>query len=214
MWKVAEFGELIGISPSTLRRWEREGKLIPDRTLGNQRIYTEDHLNVARSLKTGKFATRVVVYCRVSSSGQKDDLLSQLRAMEQFCLSQGVVITDSIQEIGGGLNFKRPKFLQIVRWAIQGEVKTIYVAHKDRLCRFGFELVEQIVQWSGGSIVVANAETLSPQEELVQDLLSIIHCFSSRLYGLRKYKAKMKKIVDGIDPCSNSALLSYMNKLR
>jgi predicted site-specific integrase-resolvase len=70
------------------------------------------------------------------------------------------------------------------------------------LCRFGFELVEYIVQSGGGSIIVANAETLSPQEELVQDLLSIIHCFSSRLYGLRKYKNKVKKIVDGIDPCS------------
>ncbi|MGI8503273.1 MAG: hypothetical protein ACR2LR_19395 [Hassallia sp.] len=85
--------------------------------------------------------------------------------MEQFVLAQGVAITDLIQEIGGGLNFKRPKFLQIVRFAIQGEVKVIYVAHKDRLCRFGFELVEQIVLWGGGSIVVANAETLSPHEE-------------------------------------------------
>jgi putative resolvase len=89
-----------------------------------------------------------------------------------------------------------------VRFAIQGEVKVIYVAHKDRLCRFGFELVEQIVLWGGGSIVVANAETLSPHEELTQDLLSIIHCFSSRLYGLRKYKSKVKKIVDGVDPCT------------
>jgi len=202
MWKVAEFGELIGVSPSTLRRWEREEKLIPERTLGNQRIYTEDHLRMARSLKTGKSPTRIIVYCRVSSSGQKDDLLSQVNAMEQFCLSQGVGITDLIQEVGGGLNFKRPKFLQIIQWAIQGEVKSLYVAHKDRLCRFGFELVEQIVQWSGGSVIVANAITLSPQEELVQDLLSIIHCFSSRLYGLRKYKAKVKKIVDGVDPCA------------
>jgi predicted site-specific integrase-resolvase len=202
MWKVAEFGELIGISPSTLRRWEAEGKLIPERTMGNQRIYTEDHLSIARSLKTGKSPTRVIVYCRVSSSGQKDDLSSQVTAMEQFCLAQGVVITDLIQEVGGGLNFKRPKFLQIIQWSIHGEVKSLYVAHKDRLCRFGFDLVEQIIQWSGGSVVVANAETLSPHEELVQDLLSIIHCFSSRLYGLRKYKAKVKKIVDGVDPCS------------
>lgn len=106
--------------------------------------------------------------------------------MEQFCLAQGVTLTDSIQEIGGGLNFKRPKFLQIVRWAVKGEVKVLYVAHKDRLCRFGFELVEQILQWNGGKIVVANAETLSPHEELTQDLLSIVHCFSSRLYGHRR----------------------------
>ncbi|MEI2583132.1 IS607 family transposase [Scytonema sp. PRP1] len=202
MWKVAEFGELVGVSSSTLRRWEREKKLIPERTLGNQRIYTEEHLGIARNLKGGKVPNRVIVYCRVSSSGQKDDLQSQVEAMERFCLSQGAVITDSVQEIGGGLNFKRPKFLEIIQWAIRGEVKSLYVAHKDRLCRFGFELVEYIVQSGGGSIIVANAETLSPQEELVQDLLCIIHCFSSRLYGLRKYKNKVKKIVDGIDPCS------------
>ena len=204
MWKVGEFGKLIGISSSTLRRWEEEGKLIADRTLGNQRLYNENHLRVAMRLKTGKTPNRAIVYCRVSSSNQKDDLASQVKAMEQFCLAQGVAITDSIQEVGGGLNFKRPKFLQIIQWAIQGEVKVLYVAHKDRLCRFGFELVEQILQWSGGKIVVANAETLSPQEELTQDLLSIVHCFSSRLYGLRKYKSKVKKIVDGVDPCENS----------
>ncbi len=80
-------------------------------------------------------------------------------------------------------------------------MKLLYVAHKDRLCRFGFELVEQIVQWGGGSVIIANAQTLSPHEELTQDLLSIVHCFSSRLDGLRKYKTKMKKIVEGIDPC-------------
>jgi len=204
MWKVGEFGKLIGISSSTLRRWEEEGKLIADRTLGNQRLYNENHLRVAMRLKTGKTPNRAIVYCRVSSSNQKEDLASQVKAMEQFCLAQGVAITDSIQEVGGGLNFKRPKFLQIIQWAIQGEVKVLYVAHKDRLCRFGFELVEQILQWSGGKIVVTNAETLSPQEELTQDLLSIVHCFSSRLYGLRKYKSKVKKIVDGVDPCENS----------
>ena len=204
MWKVGEFGKLIGISSSTLRRWEEEGKLIADRTLGNQRLYNENHLRVAMRLKTGKTPNRAIVYCRVSSSNQKDDLASQVKAMEQFCLAQGVAITDSIQEVGGGLNFKRPKFLQIIQWAIQGEVKVLYVAHKDRLCRFGFELVEQILQWSGGKLVVANAETLSPQEELTQDLLSIVDCFSSRLYGLRKYKSKVKKIVDGVDPCENS----------
>lgn len=106
--------------------------------------------------------------------------------MENFCLSQGVIVTDFVQEIGGGLNFKRPKFLLIVRWAIQGEVKMLYVAHKDRLCRFGFDLIEQIIEWNGGSVVVANAETLSPHEELVQELLSIIHCFSPWIVRLAK----------------------------
>ncbi len=207
MWKIAEFGELIGMSPSTLRKWEREGKLIPGRTLGNQRSYDESHLSIAKRLKNLKTPNRVVIYCRVSSNGQKDDLASQVQAMEGFCLAQGEIITDLVQEIGGGLNFKRPKFLQIVRWAIAGEIKCLCVAHKDRLCRFGFELVEEILGWNGASIIVANAETLSPHEELTQDLLSIIHGFSSRLYGLRKYKAKVKKIVDGSDPCEKPDLL-------
>ncbi len=110
-------------------------------------------------------------------------------------------------EIGGGLNFKRPKFLKIIKSAIAGEIKFLYVAHKDRLCRFGFELVEQIVQWGGGEIIVANAETMSPTEELSADLLSIVNCFSARLYGLRKYKTKVNKIVKGIDPCQNPAQL-------
>jgi putative resolvase len=212
MWKVAEFAKLVGVSGSTLRRWESEGKLIPQRTLGNQRIYSESHLNAARNLKTGKTPpSRVIVYCRVSSAGQKQDLLRQVQAMEQFCLAQGVAITDSIQEVGGGLNFKRPKFLQIVQWAMLGEIRVLYVAHKDRLCRFGFELVEQILLWNGGTIIVANAESLSPYEELTQDLLSIIQCFSSRLQGLRKYQAKVKKIVEGVDPCCESTILSQVS---
>jgi predicted site-specific integrase-resolvase len=203
MWKVGEFGQIIGVSVSTLRRWEREGRLIPERTLGNQRIYTEAHIAAARNLKDGKRPEKVVIYCRVSSNAQKEDLMHQAEAMEQFCLSQGVSITEVVSEIGGGLNFKRPKFLKLVQQAIQGEIKLLYVAHKDRLCRFGFDLVEQIVEWGGGKVIVANAQSLSPHEELTTDLLSIIHCFSSRLYGLRKYKAKVKKIVDGEDPCSN-----------
>jgi predicted site-specific integrase-resolvase len=203
MWKVGEFGQIIGVSVSTLRRWEREGRLMPERTLGNQRIYVETHLAVARNLKDGKRPEKVIIYCRVLSNAQKEDLKHQAEAMEQFCLSQGVSITEVVSEIGGGLNFKRPKFLKLIQQAIQGEIKLLYVAHKDRLCRFGFDLVEQIVEWGGGKIIVANAQSLSPQEELTTDLLSIVHCFSSRLHGLRKYKGKVKKIVDGQDPCSN-----------
>lgn len=206
MWKVSEFGNKVGVSASTLRRWEQEGRLIPERTLGNQRIYTESHLATVRNIKTGFSGGKVVIYCRVSSRNQKDDLQSQVLAMEKFCLAQGVCVTQTLEEIGSGLNFKRPKFLQIIKWAIEGELKLLYVAHKDCLCRFGFELVEQIVQWGGGTVIVANAQSFSPHEELTQDLLSIVQCFSSRLHGLRKYKTKIKKIVEGIDPCDKASL--------
>lgn len=105
MWKVADFGKMVGVSTSTLRRWEREGKLIPERTLGNQRVYSEHHLSSAKNLKTGKFPQKIIVYCRVSSAGQKGDLISQVQAMEQFVLAQGVAITDSIQSYWGWLKF-------------------------------------------------------------------------------------------------------------
>lgn len=206
MWKIGDFAKMVGVSVSTLRRWEREERIVPERTLGNQRLYNENHLAQVRNLRQGRVPTNVVIYCRVSSNSQKEDLSRQIAAMESFCLSQGVIISEVVSEIGGGLNFKRPKFLKIIKSAIAGEIGFLYVAHKDRLCRFGFELVEQIVQWGGGQVVIANAETLSPQEELTADLLSIIHCFSSRLYGLRKYKTKVKKIVNGIDPCEQSVL--------
>lgn len=207
MWKIGDFAKLVGVSTSTLRRWEDEKRVVPERTLGNQRLYTEAHLALVRNLKEGRSPVSAVIYCRVSSLLQKEDLSRQIAAMEQFCVSQGVPISEVISEIGGGLNFKRPKFLKLIRSAIAGEIRFLYVAHKDRLCRFGFELVEQIVQWGGGEIVIANAETLSPQEELVADLLSIIHCFSSRVYGLRKYKTKVKKIVSGLDPCQETAAI-------
>ena len=78
MWKVGEFGRLIGVSTSTLRRWEGENKLVPERTLGNQRIYTEQHIALARNLKSGKSPDKAIIYCRVSSNSQKEDLLRQV----------------------------------------------------------------------------------------------------------------------------------------
>ncbi len=97
----------------------------------------------------------------MSSHGQKDDLRSQVKATDKFCLANGMEVTDRIEEIGGGLNFKRKKFLQIIQWSIVGEVKSLHVAHKDRFCRFGFELVEQIIQWGGGVVMVANSVAMN-----------------------------------------------------
>lgn len=99
-----------------------------------------------------------------------------------------------IKEIGGGLNFKRKKFLKIMRQIRLGEVKILVVAHKDRLSRFAFDFIEEFASWYGCEIIVANQESLSPQQEMVEDLMAIIHCFSCRLYGLRSYKKKIKEI--------------------
>jgi predicted site-specific integrase-resolvase len=102
-------------------------------------------------------------------------------------------VTHWVEEIGGGLNFKRPKFLHLVDWIVEDQVATLILAHKDRLVRFGFDLLEHLCRAHQCELLVVNLETLSPEQEMVQDLMTIVHCFSSRLYGLRNYRKALKK---------------------
>ena len=185
-YRVGEFASRVGRSTSTIRRWEREGKIVCKRLSSGQRYFDESDVR----LMLGKAPEKrlIVVYCRVSSAGQKGDLSSQINAMETYCLASGTPVDEWIQEIGGGMNFKRKKFLHLIRRVIGGEIARIVVAHKDRLVRFGFDLLVHIASGSGCTIDVANQESLSPQQEMTEDLLAIVHTFSCRLYGMRKYK--------------------------
>jgi predicted site-specific integrase-resolvase len=194
-YRPHEFAAMIGKSTSTLRRWDKEGKLVPSRGIGNQRFYTDHDLQKALNIETIT-ANKVKVYCRVSSHGQKIELESQKKAMEQFCLSRGIAVDEWVEEIGGGLNFKRIKFLKLMKSIRMNQVTQIVVAHKDRLARFGFDFIEEFASWYGCTILVANQESLSPQQEIVEDLMAIIHCFSFRLYGLRNYKKEIKKLAE------------------
>ena len=109
IYRITEFAKRIGKSAPTLRRWEQEGRLVARRTLGGQRYYDES--DVRKILGIKDIERKTVVYCRVSSASQKDDLKSQIIAMEQFCLSRGIAVSEWMHEIGGGMNFKRKKFL-------------------------------------------------------------------------------------------------------
>lgn len=199
-YNVAQFAEVIGVSVKTLQRWDRTGILVPaSRTPGNRRLYTQEQLNkVLRCTDSQTKAT--VVYTRVSSNAQKPDLLNQKRVLEQFCVARGIAVDEWVSEIGGGLNFKRKKFLQIVDRIIRGEIKVLVIAHKDRLARFGYDLLEHLCTTYGCEIVVLNTESLSPEQEMVQDLMTIIHCFSARLYGLRNYRKSLKKALENVSP--------------
>ncbi|GAX39690.1 resolvase domain protein [Tolypothrix sp. NIES-4075] len=200
MYKPHEFAKKLGVTVKTLQRWDTSGKLPAKRTVSNYRYYTDDDLRIAQGLQPLEAKKKVVVYCRVSSNNQKPELSNQIKAMEIFCTTKGLSIDECIKEIGGGLNFKRKKFLSIVFSIIKGEIKTLVVAHKDRLCRFAFDFVEELATSYGCEIIVANQESLSPQQELVEDLMAIIHCFSCRLYGLRSYSIDLKnKLQETID---------------
>ena len=132
----------------------------------------------------------------MSSGNQKQDLKNQKLVLEEFCAVKGYGNTVYVDEIGGGLNFKRPKFIKIIQSVEQFDLERIVIAHKDRLCRFGYEWFEEFCKNHGCEIVVLNQDRLSPEEEMVQDLMTIIHCFSSRLYGLRNYKKKLKEAIE------------------
>ena len=193
-YNIAEFAHLAGVSVKTLQRWDREGKRKPvARTPGNRRLYTREQLNRLLN-RTPKVERGVVVYLRVSSQAQKPDLANQKAALERFCIAKGIAVDEWISEIGGGLNFRRPKFSEIVDRVIRGELSTLVIAHKDRLARFGFELLSHLCETHDCQIMVLNTESLSPEQEMVQDLMTIVHCFSSRLYGLRNYRKAIQKV--------------------
>jgi len=191
-YSITEFARRLGVTVKTLQRWDREGRLVALRTPTNRRVYTEEHLyQVLPQRQSAVRAT--VVYMRVSSRAQKPDLANQRQVLEQFCAARGIAVTDWVSEIGGGLNFKRPRFLALIDKVVTGQVMMVVIAHKDRLMRFGFDLFAHLCRRHQCELVVMNTETLSPEQEMVQDLMTITHCFSARLYGLRNYRKALAR---------------------
>lgn len=194
-YTIAQFAEMTGYAVKTLQKWDRDGKLVPLRTPSNRRLYTDEHLRLLRGLSVNQ-SRKVVVYMRVSRQAQKPELKNQRAILEQFCATKGIAVDEWVEEIGGGLNFKRSKFQAIVSEITTGKLEKLVIAHQDRLARFGFDLLAYLAQENGCEIVVLNTESLSPEQELVQDLMTITHCFSARLYGLHNYRKALKKAVE------------------
>jgi putative resolvase len=192
-YTVGEMAKKLRKRVQTLQRWDREGHLKALRTPTGRRYYTHDQLLAYFGESPKDTPRHVVAYCRVSSAGQRPDLLNQRAAVEAFAAANGYANVEYVDEIGGGLNFKRKHFREIMRRVHAGEITKIIVAHKDRLARFGFEHIEWECNQYGCVVEVLNQQTLSPEQEMVQDLMTIVHCFSSRLYGLRRYRGQIKK---------------------
>src|SRR5215471_6822967 len=193
MYSVAQFAKQVGVSVKTLQRWDREGRLNAKRTVSGRRYYDEIDLATALNLPQRPAARRTVAYCRVSSPAQRPDLQNQRAALEQYAQAKGIAVDQWVMEIGGGLNFERKRFLALVDAIVAEEVKCLLIAHQDRLARFGFALLKHLCETHQTEMLVMNTQTLSPEQELVQDLMSIVHCFSSRLYGLRTYRKALEK---------------------
>jgi len=190
-YKTKDFAELLGVSVKTLQRWDREGTLKANRTPTDRRYYTYHQYLQFKGIDTENDTRQIVIYARVSTRDQKDDLQDQVSFLRQFCNARGVIVDQCIEEYGSGLNYNRKKWNQLLDEVMEQTIKTIIVTHKDRFIRFGYDWFEKFCMKFNTTIV--NNEELSPQEELVQDIVSILHVFSCRLYGLRKYKKQIER---------------------
>ena len=204
---VGKAAKILGVSVKTVQRWERERRLVPvARTKTNRRIYTESQVYEFIGVQRcgGKQPMRQIAYCRVSSAAQKPDLKNQRRILEEFVVARGLANVEFIEEVGGGLNFKRKQFLNLMEAIGRREVKMLILAHRDRLARFGFDWFEHYAKTNGCELLVLNQEHLSPEQEMVQDMMTIVHCFSSRLYGLRNYRKKLAEALkEDVNHASN-----------
>lgn len=200
-YKPNEFAELLNVSVRTLQRWDKDGKLKAFRTPSDRRYYTYEQYLKFKGLDNSGIQKKNVIYTRVSTTNQKDDLKNQIDFLRQFTNSSGDIIDEVIEDYGSGLNYNRKKWNKLIDECMLNEVDRIYITHKDRFIRFGYSWFERFLAKFNVKIIVVKNESLSPQEELVQDIISILHVFSFKIYGMRKYKKKIaedKAIVESI----------------
>ena len=195
MYTPSRFAKKIGVSVKTLQKWDRISVLPAKRTITNRRYYSDEDVATALRLPRVQKERRTVAYCRVSSQAQKPDLLNQQAVLRDYCEQQSIGVDEWINEIGGGLNFERKQFLKLIDAILAGDVACVVLAHQDRLARFGYQLLVHLCRTHQCKLVVMNTAALSPEQEMVQDLMTIVHCFSSRLYGLRNYRKALKKAI-------------------
>lgn len=189
MLSIGKFAKSLGVSIQTLRNWDKEGKLKPTYVTENgYRYYSEDLLNKFRNIKNvNKIKKKNILYARVSAKDQKDDLNRQIDNLKQYAYSKGYSF-EIITDIGSGINYKKEGLLKMINLVECGEVDRIIVLYKDRLIRFGYDLIEYICKLNDTKIEIVDNSTVSKEQELTEDLIQIITVFSNKLYGARSKK--------------------------
>jgi putative resolvase len=189
-----EASNKLGVHQRTLQRWENKELIEVIRTPGGKRLYNVDKYIKDKLTEEEKeeYETRLkLAYIRVSTVGQKDDLERQKQRMKELYPDHIL-----IEDIGSGLKLTKRGIKKIIHLAIEGKVEEVVVFHKDRLARFGFDLIEDLIkEYSGGRIfIIEEKENIEPEEELVKDVIQVMNVFTAKMNDLRKYKKKMKNI--------------------
>lgn len=197
-YSIHEFSKLISRTPQTLRNWDTSGKLKPHHTgAGGYRYYSHDQLREVLQIKEDLKNKVTIGYCRVSSNKQRDDLQRQIENMELY-LNNLNKPYEIISDIGSGINYSKKGLRELIKKITAGQVEKIVVLYKDRLLRFGYELVEYIANLYGCEIEVIDNTEKTEEQELVEDLIQIVTVFSCRLQGKRANKARkmIQELVD------------------
>lgn len=186
--------QILGVTAQTLRNWDREGKLKPAYVKSNgYRYYSEESILAYTQERKTKKNLNVIGYARVSSKKQSDDLERQVNNIKNY-ISSKYETFDIITDIGSGIDYNKPGLKKLIEKINKKEVDLIIVLYKDRLLRFGFELVEYFAELNNVKIEVLDKIDKNQDQELVEDLVQIIKVFSCKLQG--KIKKKTKELID------------------
>jgi len=189
---ISDMASVLGVTPKTVRLWEKEGKISSIKTEGGHRRFYPSEV-----LKNKKQSNITIGYARVSTSEQRDDLDRQKKILELYCAEKGWEC-EIISDIGSGINYNKKGLERLIKLICLGEIERLVVSHKDRLLRFGSEIIFSICEQHNVEIVIINKSINSTfEEELTNDVLEIITVFSAKLYGSRSHKNK--KIIDKIN---------------
>ena len=203
--KIGEAAKLLGVSVQALRNWEVEGKIMPShRTPGGQRMS-----DLAELLGVNDLTYPTIAYARVSSSDQKKDLERQHAVLEAFCDKNGWQ-TEIIRDLGSGMNYNNQGLGRLLELMVHGQMSRLVITHKDRLLRFGAEIVFRICELKGIEVVIINkSKRPSFEEELTRDVMEIMTVFCAKLYGRRSHTSK--KMAEEIDKIVNDEQLQMQS---
>ena len=191
--KIGEAAKLVGVNPQTLRRWEEGGIIQPaKRTPKGTRLYSVQEL-----LGVNDLSYPTIAYARVLSSDQKEDLERQHAVLEAFCNKNGWQ-TEIIRDLGSGMNYNKQGLRRLLELMVRGQMSRLVITHKDRLLRFGAEIIFRLCELKGIEVVIINkGEQPSFEEELTRDVMETMTVFCAKLYGRRSHKSK--KMAQEID---------------
>lgn len=199
LYSIHRFAEICNVSAQTLRNWDKNGKLKPFSTnKAGYRYYSQEQLNQVLGLKGVEIPKKIIGYCRVSSSKQKDDLDRQIDNMKTYLLAQGQPF-EIISDIGSGINYDKKGLNQLLEMIVNHEVEKVVILYKDTLVRFGFELIKKIASMYNCPIEIIDNSKKFEEQELVEDLVQIITVFSCKSRGklANKTKQMIKELTEG-----------------